>query len=108
MRATVTVLLAVCAVSACGDGALSPAEYFAEVERSAAAYDEATDSILDDYTAAIGLASIDFEAKTAGADTATLAEEKAILLDTLSSEMASFFGGGAPRRWRFSSWRSAN
>ena len=95
MRLNLTVLLTVAVISACGDGALSPAAYFAEVERSAAAYDNATDAMLDDYTAAIGLASTEFEAKTAGADTPTLAEEKARLLDALASEMASFFERGA-------------
>jgi hypothetical protein len=94
VKPAILLLATVVTIAACGSSALTAGEYFEAVESSAAEYDAATDGFLDDYTAAVGPASIEFEANSVDADTATLAAEKAKFIDTLVSEMSLFFERG--------------
>lgn len=77
--------------ASCGDGRMGAGEYFAEVEQASAAYDQTTDEVFDLYRDIVADALRDFQTRTADADTTTLIDEMAILLEVTVTEVTSAF-----------------
>ena len=78
-------------VSSCGDGRLSVDEYYAEASTASAVYEQLSDENFDIYQAVVDDALLDFGVRTAGADTPTLVEETALLLEITTRELSAAF-----------------
>lgn len=89
-KALSTVLVAALTTAACGSGAAAE-EYFAGAEQAAISYDQATNEIFDSYRAAVQDALLDFQVRTADADTTTVIEETAALLERTVAEVKKAF-----------------
>jgi hypothetical protein len=89
-KALSTILAAVLFTAACGSSP-SAEEYFSGAQQASITYDEATDEIFDSYRAAVEDALLDFQARTADAETTTVIEETAALLERTVTEVTRAF-----------------
>ncbi len=88
----VTVVVAAALVlGACGGSGLSAEEYYASAEAAAINYDDTTDEIFSRYTTVVQEALVEFQDRTADADTSILVEQTAILLEVTIAEITSAF-----------------
>ena len=94
-------------VSSCGDGRLSVDEYYAEASTASAVYEQLSDENFDIYQAVVDDALLDFGVRTAGADTPTLVEETALLLEIITCELSAAFEQSG-KTWGTSRQRLAN
>lgn len=66
-------------------------EYFAGAERASVAYDDTTGAIFDAYRSAVADALAEFQDRTADAETSTIIDETAVLLEVTVSEVTKAF-----------------